>query len=76
MSSKLLALVDMVESGTKELEDRADELMPRFQQAMDQGRKNMAAMQSHIDRVDKSIKAVEDFNRRMSNMPPEDGETK
>jgi hypothetical protein len=58
-SSKLVALVEQVEAGTKELERQVDELRPRFQQAMQKGRENMGRMQSHIERVAKSVETIE-----------------
>lgn len=70
--SKLTELVDMVESGTNELEKTADELMPRFANAMQKGREHMGRMKSHVERVEKSIETVEQFNQRMSNMAPAD----
>ena len=58
-SSKLVALVEQVEAGTKELERQVDEPRPRFQQAMQKGRENMGWMQSHIERVAKSVETIE-----------------
>ena len=71
LMSKLTEFVEEVETGTKELEARVDELRPRFQDALKKGRENMGQMQSHIERVTKSVETVEEFNRRFSNMGPE-----
>lgn len=64
MSSKLTSLVDIVESGIKELEDHADALMPRFQAAHAKGRENMVKMQGHIERAEAAVQKIEEFNKR------------
>lgn len=58
--SSMVALVELVEAGTKELEAAVDELRPRFQEAMQRGRANMNKVRDHIERVAKSIETIED----------------
>jgi len=64
-ANKLVEFVDMVEGGLKSLEAEIDELMPRFQKAMEKGKENMPKMQAHVQRIEAAVEKVEDFNRRM-----------
>lgn len=76
MTAKLKALLGAVNDGTKELEAQAEELMPRFAQAMDAGRRNMGRMRAHVEAVEASVHAIEDWNNQISNgAPPLDDST-
>ena len=58
--SSMVALVEVVEAGTKELDAAVDELRPRFQEAMLKGRENMHKVRDHIERVAKAVETIED----------------
>ena len=64
-ANKLVEFVDMVEGGLKSLEAEIDDLMPRFQKAMEKGKENMPKMHAHVQRIEAAVEKVEDFNRRM-----------
>lgn len=66
MSNKLTSLVDIMESGIKELEDEADILMPRFQKAHAKGRDNMTTLRGNIQKLEEATQKVEEFNKKVA----------
>jgi hypothetical protein len=64
---KFSALVDLVDSGSKELSEIADDLMTRFNDALPKGRENLGKMKFHIETIEKRIATIDAFNKRMSN---------
>ena len=58
--SSMVALVEVVEAGTKELDAAVDELRPRFQAALRKGSENLDKVRGYIERFAKSIETIED----------------
>lgn len=68
--SKMMALVDMFDSGLKGLEQEIDELMQAFPDVLKEAEQNTGALRSHVERIKKGTQAMKDFNNRMSNTMP------
>lgn len=66
---KMMALVEMFDSGLKALEQDMDALMTEFPGVLKDAEDNTGKLRTHIERIKKGTAAMRDFNNRMSNMP-------
>jgi hypothetical protein len=61
------ALCDMLDEGVSELNETARGLMDRLQEALPKGRENLVKMRGHVEKIEKRVETIDQFNKRMSN---------